>query len=1155
MNKNPTQTATDGYAESVAGYSEFDDLRSEAMSTQLSYTSGYIDDGAEIASNAPRPRRERGGSDEDEEDLDFNKLTLRDQAGNKGVGDNSILSDSDNGIDSISDDEILEEDLPEHACKYCGIHNPESVAKCLTCKKWFCNWRGNTAGSHIVSHLMFSRHKEVQLHEDGPLGETVLECFNCGNKNIFLLGYIPAKGDAVIVILCRSPCAAAPSSKDVTWDASQWQPLISERSFLPWLLQIPMRKEQQRARPINKHQMFQLEDAWRTNANATLVDIEKPTVEDELQPVLLRYKDAKLYRDTFSPLIAVEAEYEKMARESLTQENVDVRWDVGLSNQHLAWFTLKKYELGEARLAIGDELKLRYSGELHKEWESRGTVMKLPDNFNDEICLHIFKPDAPTNLTSNFCIDYVWNGTMFKRMQKAIDTFTNMSSKAFDREIRAVLLGQKSIEPKSVLKPHHRFSIPNLPDLNRSQVMAIKYALSQPITLIQGPPGTGKTVTSATLVYHLAKLEHGKILVCAPSNVAVDQLAEKIHQTGLRVVRMTARNRESIDSNIDFLTLHEQVRISDSFPELKKYTKLKQEQGELSRTDESRFFTLRYKAEQEILKHADVVLCTCAGAGDPRLSRLKFRSVLIDESTQSSEPECLIPLVTGVKRIVFVGDHQQLGPVISNNKVAQAGLIMSLFERLILLGLRPHRLEVQYRMHPCLSEFPSNYFYEGSLQNGVSAPERLRPEVDFPWPSPQNPMMMYSCLGSEEVAANGSSFLNRVEAANCEKVVSRLLKAGIKPEQIGIITPYEGQRSWMVQQLSSAGCMSADVCTRIEILSVDAFQGREKDYIILSCVRSNDRQGIGFLNNPRRLNVALTRAKYGLVILGNPKVLSRNQLWRELITHFKQRGCLVEGPLENLRPCLINLGRLPKPKPLSEAHLKLLQLKNLETNYMARLEINTRSNKSKSTHYIPPDFGGLAQADSRDRRLEVVEGSTLPSADRLNQVMQWLSHGSMQNYMPSASTAANSHYTESRHDGSQFNFDGVESFSTKDIGRGGDIDPDTNTNKFHSSLHSYIGLSQSDRIQLINGSSSGENALDNTSGFKSLRSNNDLVGSSIWRTDQGNFNLYKTQPADSIYEYESQISGEDNLTDINGNTHTSSQNPPAAAAASEVTRF
>ena len=151
----------------------------------------------------------------------------------------------------------------------------------------------------------------------------------------------------------------------------------------------------------------------------------------------------------------------------------------------------------------------------------------------------------------------------------------------------------------------------------------------------------------------------------------------------------------------------------------------------------------------------------------------------------------------------------------------------------MLLGVKPRRLEVQYRMHPSLSEFPSNMFYDGMLQNGVSSHERLRKHVAIPWPIPTMPMMFYQNLGQEEISPSGTSYLNRTEASSVEKLVTTLLKAGVAPEQIGVITPYEGQRNFVINHMQFHGSMVKDAYRAIEVASVDAFQGREKDYIIV----------------------------------------------------------------------------------------------------------------------------------------------------------------------------------------------------------------------------------------------------------------------------------------------------------------------------------
>ncbi|KAG9133990.1 hypothetical protein Leryth_004699, partial [Lithospermum erythrorhizon] len=769
---------------------------------------------------------------------------------------------------------------------------------------------------HIVTSYILqvrAKHKEVCLHKDSPLGETILECYNCGCRNVFLLGFISAKTESVVVLLCREPCLSVNALKDMNWDLSQWCPLIDDRCFLQWLVKVPSEQEQLRARQISAQQINKVEELWKTNPDATLEDLEKPGVDDEPQSVALKYEDAYQYQNVFAPLIKLEADYDKMMKESQSKDNLTVRWDVGLNKKRVAYFVFPK-EDNELRLVPGDELRLRYSGDAaHPTWQSVGHVIKL--TAQEEVALELrASQGVPVDVSHGFSVDFVWKSTSFDRMQNAMKSFA-VDETSVSGYIYHHLLGHE-VEMQMVRNTlPRRFGAPGLPELNASQVFAVKSVLQKPISLIQGPPGTGKTVTSAAIVYHMAKQGQGQVLVCAPSNVAVDQLAEKISATGLKVVRLCAKSREAVSSPVEHLTLHYQVRHLDTSEksELHKLQQLKDEQGELSSSDEKKYKSLKRATEREITQSADVICCTCVGAGDPRLANFRFRQVLIDESTQSTEPECLIPLVMGAKQIVLVGDHCQLGPVIMCKKAARAGLAQSLFERLVLLGVKPIRLQVQYRMHPALSEFPSNSFYEGTLQNGVTINERQSPGIDFPWPVPNRPMFFYVQMGQEEISASGTSYLNRTEAANVEKIVTTFLKSGVIPSQIGVITPYEGQRAYIVNYMSRNGSLRQQLYKELEVASVDSFQGREKDYIILSCVRSNEHQGIGFLNDPRRLNVALTRARYGVVILGNPKVLSKQLLWNGLLTHYKEHECLVEGPLNNLKQSMV---QFQKPKKM-----------------------------------------------------------------------------------------------------------------------------------------------------------------------------------------------------------------------------------------------
>ena len=939
--------------------SQFDfDTQGDTQSQQIHFVDDDFDGSGTAAPPEPQEYYEQGGA---EPAVDVYDQPVGGDAGQDAplnfVDDVPIVNFVDDTYDAGGDG-ANEMELPYWRCEYCNIHTPAAVVKCVATGKWFCNHKQQgLPASCIVYHLVRSRHNEVMLHKESPLGEITLECFLTGAKNVFQLGFVPVKED-LVVLLARdvdinttgqvirreqpqqqpqqpgrshsSQAAQQPSrtgaqpslTPHITflshplspvqydWDLSKWAPLVQEKEFVSWLVKKPTEAEALRARPLNVATINKLEDLWRTNPSASLQDVL--TVDGELNdaeptPVQERYEDAYQYQNIMGPLVKLEADYDRQMKEQQTQENVTVRWDMGLNKKRIAYFMMGQDEL---RIVTGDELSLRHPGDdTHAPWQGVGSVVRLTST--EEVGIELRNGnDAPTDLNHNFQVDVVWKSIAYDRMQTALKTFavdeTSVSGYIYHR-----LLGHEVEQPALKVTLPRRFGAPGLPELNHSQVFAVKSVLQKALSIVQGPPGTGKTVTSASIVYHLAKQNQGQTLVCAPSNVAVDQLTEKIHKTGLRVVRFCAKSREMVDSRVEYLTLHYQVRHLDTpeRAELHKLQMLKDELGELSQADEKKFNALRRSAEREILQAADVVCCTCSAAGDPRICQLRFRQVLIDEATQATEPECLIPIVLGAKQLVLVGDHCQLGPVVVCKKASRAGLSTSLFERLVMLHVAPVRLQVQYRMHPCLSEFPSNTFYEGTLQNGVTSAERRDTSSEFPWPNKNRPMFFYCSVGLEEVSASGTSYLNRTEAANVEKLVSKFLQGGCLPDQIGVITPYEGQRAYIVNYMQRNGSLGAKLYASVEVASVDAFQGREKDYIILSCVRSNERQGIGFLNDPRRLNVALTRAKYGVVVLGNPKVLSKQPLWNNFLVHFKEQEVLVEGPLSGLKKSMVTFAR------------------------------------------------------------------------------------------------------------------------------------------------------------------------------------------------------------------------------------------------------
>jgi predicted DNA helicase len=281
----------------------------------------------------------------------------------------------------------------------------------------------------------------------------------------------------------------------------------------------------------------------------------------------------------------------------------------------------------------------------------------------------------------------------------------------------------------------------------------------------------------------------------------------------------------------------------------------------------------------DILDKAQVICCTCIGSGNEILDGRRFPQVLIDESTQATEPAALVPLVRGARQVVLVGDHKQLPPTVLSFRAEENGLKRSLFERLIGLGIEPLLLTTQYRMHPAISKFPNQQFYSNKLIDGVNSKERPAP-AGLLWPDWENPVAFVPINGGETVSPDGTSRENPLEVSWVLKILEDLLEAGeLTQKDIGIITPYAGQvraiRNSMSEQLDD-----------VEVRTVDGYQGREKEVIIFSCVRSNPEKNVGFLSESRRLNVALTRAKRGLIVIGDPDTLRSDKNWKAWLDYI-----------------------------------------------------------------------------------------------------------------------------------------------------------------------------------------------------------------------------------------------------------------------------
>ena len=476
---------------------------------------------------------------------------------------------------------------------------------------------------------------------------------------------------------------------------------------------------------------------------------------------------------------------------------------------------------------------------------------------------------AKTN-KGHWMLRLIGNVTMFRRSINALDRLLNkreQSTELVPLLIQPHLTSQQFSELQQVSfvqKPD--------PDLlaldgpyNSSQKEAIKTAVKQRLTLIHGPPGTGKTHVACAIVEQFLHCCNptSKVLVTAETNMAVDNLTRKLLQKDIKVVRVSSS-------------------LSHVSPDVRHSTLLQQiEQHRLEAGhDKSRKSFPERKVANEILKHAEVVATTCTGAGDPLLESLSFQFVLIDEATLVIEPVSLIPIALDCCQLVLIGDPQQLAPSIPGKR--QEGsvadeqvnqLSLTLFHRLSkVVPSHVHFLNEQHRMHPSIAKFPSEYFYKCQLKSASCLSERE--PLKIPWIKEDEPMVFIDASSVEKLEKQvGTSYCNKTEASLAAKVIKSLINYEISPMEITVLTPYVGQVKCIKEEL-------ALVNDKIEVSTIDRFQGRENDVIIFSTVRCNYHGVLGFTDDPNRMNVLLTRAKKCLIGIGSKDTLEKNSiLW------------------------------------------------------------------------------------------------------------------------------------------------------------------------------------------------------------------------------------------------------------------------------------
>jgi predicted DNA helicase len=452
------------------------------------------------------------------------------------------------------------------------------------------------------------------------------------------------------------------------------------------------------------------------------------------------------------------------------------------------------------------------------------------------------------------------------------------------------------------------------------------------VAIIHGPPGTGKTTTLVQAILETIRRER-RVLVCAPSNTAVDLLTEKLAERGVNVIRLGNPSRVSelllkhtLDAGVmahaSYAKMHamrqtaEQHRETAServrnfgFEERQRRLWLREEARTLRQAadDLERFMT------EDVLESVQVITCTLVGASHRHIRHLGFETVFIDEAAQALEPGCWIPIAKG-QRLVLAGDHHQLPPTVKSEKAAREGLRETLFEKCIQRQPGTARmLKVQYRMHAQIMGFSSQKFYGGQLVAHPSVrdadlaaydPRFNSPRFNDPRFAPDLPVEFIDTAGCgyQELAIPESRSTANPEEAHLllerlAQLLGQLSEPGEptdpdqRPLTIGVIAPYRAQINYLKDAIEDSAVLNDLLLQRrLSVGTVDSFQGQERDIIAITLTRSNPQGEIGFLSDIRRMNVGMTRARRKLLLVGDSSTLCRHPFFGELLAYVKGVG-------------------------------------------------------------------------------------------------------------------------------------------------------------------------------------------------------------------------------------------------------------------------
>lgn len=443
------------------------------------------------------------------------------------------------------------------------------------------------------------------------------------------------------------------------------------------------------------------------------------------------------------------------------------------------------------------------------------------------------------------------------------------------------------------------FAPTRFPWLNPSQEHAVNEMLAaKDVMVVHGPPGTGKTTTLVEGIYETLRREN-QVLVCAQSNMAVDWISEKLTDRGLNVLRIGNPTRVN-DKMLSF-TYERRFEAHPDYPQLWSIRKaIRQLRTQRRRGDDfhqkmdrlrARAVELELRINNDLFGEARVIASTLTGSASRLLEGMKFGTLFIDEAAQALEAACWIA-IRRASRVVLAGDHCQLPPTVKSIAALKGGLGTTLMERIV--ERKPEAvtlLTVQYRMNEEIMRFPNEWFYQGRITSAPQIKNRGILDLDCPmtW------IDTSALEGKEEFVGDNFGRINRREAeltvATLTSYFNKIGRRRLLEESIdvGVISPYRAQVQYL-RQLVRKDAFFKPYRHLITVNTVDGFQGQERDVILISLVRANGEGQIGFLRDLRRMNVAITRARMKLIILGDTSTMTRHPFYRKLYCHIMKAG-------------------------------------------------------------------------------------------------------------------------------------------------------------------------------------------------------------------------------------------------------------------------